>query len=131
MKPRILIVEDQPDIRKLVQMTLEFGDYDVFEAENGADGLQAVARHQPAVVLLDVMMPGQLDGFQVCQRIKDDPRTAGTRVVMLSARGQKTDLATGKGVRADRYLTKPFSPLELIDTVDALLAEHGAIAQGA
>ena len=121
MKKIVLVVEDQPDIRKLIRMTLDFGDYEVHEADNGASGLRMVDGLHPHLVLLDVMMPGDLDGFQVCERIKRDPARAATMVVMLTARGQQADLATGTKAGCDGYLTKPFSPLELIDTVDELL----------
>jgi CheY-like chemotaxis protein len=119
---KILIVEDQPNIRKLVTMTLEFGEYELFEAEDGGAGMQAMERVRPDLVLLDVMMPGDLDGYQVCQRIKSRPELRGTVVVLLTARGQKEDLDTGRRAGCDAYLVKPFSPLELIDTVDRLLA---------
>lgn len=128
MKKIILVVEDQPDIRKLITMTLEFGDYEVHEADNGAAGLKLVAALRPNVVLLDVMMPGELDGFQVCERIKHDPATAATMVAMLTARGQQSDFETGSKAGCDAYLTKPFSPLELIDTVDSLLARQKSIS---
>lgn len=123
MKRVILVVEDQADIRKLITMTLDFGDYEIHEAEDGAQGLFKAGALRPNLILLDVMMPGDLDGFQVCERVKADATLRGTRVVMLTARGQKSDLETGEKAGADAYLTKPFSPLELIDTVEKLLAE--------
>jgi CheY-like chemotaxis protein len=120
MRGKLLIVEDQPDIRKLIRMTLEFEGYDLLEAENGAEGLHTAQAARPVIVLLDVMMPGELDGYQVCERIKKDPSLKGTRVIMLTARGQQTDLDQGRQAGCDAYLTKPFSPLELIDTIDRL-----------
>lgn len=122
--PVILIVEDQPDIRKLIRMTLDFGSYTLHEAENGDDGWRLAQGLRPDIVLLDVMMPGSLDGYQVCAKIRGDRNLLHTAVVLLTARGQEKDLETGRQAGADRYLTKPFSPLELIDTVDNLLA-HG------
>jgi two-component system phosphate regulon response regulator PhoB len=122
MKRKILIVEDQTDLRKLVRMTLEFGDVEIHEAENGAEGLRLAGELRPDLVLLDVMMPGALDGYQVCQRIKADPRLKGVKVVLLTARGQQTDLEHGQKVGSDAYLVKPFSPLELIDKVEELIA---------
>lgn len=126
---RVLIVEDQPDIRKLIRMTLEFGNYELHEAENGQDGWLKAQGLRPDLVLLDVMMPGELDGFQVCRKVKGD-RELGTRtrVVMLTARGQKSDLEQGAQAGADAYLVKPFSPLELVDKVDDLLAARVANA---
>ncbi len=125
---RILIVEDQPDIRKLIRMTLEFGEFELFEADNGVDGLNTAIAARPDLVLLDVMMPGELDGFQVCERIKARPDLKHLKVVMLTARGQQTDLAAGEKAGANAYLTKPFSPLELIDTVAGFMQNSAAAA---
>lgn len=125
---RILIVEDQPDIRKLIRMTLEFGEYELLEADNGADGLNTAIAARPDLVLLDVMMPGELDGFQVCERIKARPDLKHIKVVMLTARGQQTDLNAGDKAGANAYLTKPFSPLELIDTVERLAEDTARAA---
>ena len=122
MKPKLLIVEDQPDIRKLIRLTLEFEGYELFEADNGAAGLAAIIGERPAIVLLDVMMPGELDGYQVCAQVKQNPQLAATKVIMLTARGQQADLDEGKRVGADAYLVKPFSPLELIDTIARLVS---------
>ncbi len=119
---KILIVEDQPDIRKLIRMTLEFEDYEIHEAADGAFGLRMASAVAPDLVLLDVMMPGELDGLQVCQRIKSDPRLAGLKVVLLTARGQARDREAGQLAGADDYLVKPFSPLQLIETIDRLVA---------
>lgn len=131
MKGRLLIVEDQPDIRKLIHMTLEFEGYQLLEAENGIEGLRQAQHARPAVVLLDVMMPGELDGYQVCERIKADPALAATRVIMLTARGQQADHEAGRKAGADAYLTKPFSPLELIDTIERLAPASAATAAAA
>ena len=117
----ILIIEDQPDIRSLIRMTLEMGDNEIHEAENGDSGWHMVCALRPDLVLLDVMMPGTLDGYQVCQKIRSEPSVRGTPVIMLTARGQQSDFEKGKQVGATAYLTKPFSPLELIDTVDSHL----------
>lgn len=120
----ILIIEDQSDIRKLIRMTLELGDSEIHEAENGESGWHMVTALRPDLVLLDVMMPGSLDGYQVCQKIRMDPALSKTPVVLLTARGQQSDFDMGRKVGVDAYLTKPFSPLELIDTVDAQLARN-------
>ena len=117
----IQIVEDQPDIRKLIRMTLEFSDFEIHEAQDGESGLNMARAIKPHVMLLDVMMPGLLDGYQVCQRIKSDADLKQIQVVMLTARGQATDIATGEASGADAYLVKPFSPLELINRVEAMV----------
>lgn len=120
---KILIVEDQPDIRKLIRMTLEFEDFEIHEAADGAFGLRMASAIGPDLVLLDVMMPGELDGLQVCQRIKSDPKLSGLKVVLLTARGQARDREAGQQAGADDYLVKPFSPLQLIETIERLVAE--------
>lgn len=128
MNHRILIVDDQPELRKLVRMTLEFEDYQLDEAQDGASALDAVDRHRPEVVILDVMMPGELSGYDVCARIKSDARAQGTKVILLTARGQQADLARGREAGADHYVVKPFSPLELLDSVATALTERAAAA---
>jgi len=120
MTHRILIVEDQADICKLIRMTLEFGDFEIHEAHDGETGLNMARAIRPQVMLLDVMMPGLLDGYQVCARIKQDPDLKHIQVVMLTARGQATDLEAGAAAGADAYLVKPFSPLELIERVETM-----------
>lgn len=120
--PKILIVDDQPEVRKLVRMTLELGDYALAEAASGAEALQEIAADPPQLVLLDVMMPGALDGYEVCKRIKANPELNGLRVLLLTAKGQSGDLEAGCASGADAYLVKPFSPLELVELVERLLA---------
>jgi two-component system phosphate regulon response regulator PhoB len=118
---RILIVEDQADIRKLIRMTLEFENYEIHEASDGSFGLRMAAAIKPDLMLLDVMMPGELDGLQVCQRIKSAPELKAIKVVLLTARGQQKDREAGTQVGADEYLIKPFSPLQLIETLERMV----------
>ncbi len=118
---RVLIVEDQADIRKLIRMTLEFEPYEIHEAADGAFGLRMASALKPDLMLLDVMMPGELDGLQVCHRIKTDPALRHIKVVLLTARGQVRDREAGGSAGADEYLVKPFSPLQLIETIERLL----------
>jgi CheY-like chemotaxis protein len=118
---RVLIVEDQADIRKLIRMTLEFEPYEIHEAANGTDGLQLAGEVVPDLILLDVMMPGELDGLQVCARVRAHPALQATRVVLLTARGQTQDRDAGQQAGADEYLIKPFSPLQLIETIERLM----------
>ncbi|MBS3998110.1 MAG: response regulator [Hydrogenophaga sp.] len=123
MTARILIVDDQPDIRKLIRLTLQhLDDAEVFEAENGLDGWLMAQDIKPNVMLLDVMMPGELDGYQVCDKVKKHPELGRTtKVILLTARAQKEDLEQGRKVACDAYLTKAFSPLKLLDLVDNML----------
>ena len=92
MSTRILIVEDHADIRKLIHMTLEFENYEIHEASNAQDGLEAVQRLRPQLLLLDVMMPGAMNGLDLCRRVKSDPALGAPQVVLLTARGQSQDI---------------------------------------
>ena len=123
MTARILIVDDQADIRKLIRLTLShLENAEVHEADNGADGWRLAQDIKPDLMLLDVMMPGALDGYQVCSKVKNDPLLAGqTKVILLTARAQQEDLEQGRKAGSDAYLTKAFSPLKLLDLVDDLL----------
>ncbi len=120
MSKRILIVEDHADIRKLVRLTLEFEDYEIHEAVNADEGLEAVRRLRPDLLLLDVMMPGKLNGLDLCRLVKTDLSLGRPQVVLLTARGQSQDVEAGMNAGADAYLLKPFSPLKLIATIDTL-----------
>jgi len=119
---KVLVVEDQAEIRKLVRMTLSLKakQYEIHEAADGCSGLKLVESVAPDVVLLDVMMPGDLDGLDVCKRIKEDPSLRDTIVMILSAKGQVADIEAGESAGADAYVVKPFSPLELADKVEAM-----------
>lgn len=115
---KVLVVEDHADIRRLIRMTLEFEACEVHEANNGVRGWAEAQTLRPDVILLDVMMPGELDGLDVCRRVKAEPALAHTRVVMLSARGTAADVERGQQAGADAYMIKPFSPLQLIRVID-------------
>ena len=117
MRHRVLITDDHADIRKLVRMTLDTADVEVYEADNAASALDLISRIRPTVVLMDIMMPGEMDGLDACRQIKADADLARTIVIMLTARGQQADLDAGKTAGADAYLVKPFSPLELLGMV--------------
>jgi DNA-binding response OmpR family regulator len=120
MTQSILIVDDHADIRRLVRMTLEFEDYDVFEAATGDEALRFLSERRVDVVLLDVMMPGASNGLDVCRSIRSQAALAGVQVLLLSARGQANDREAGLQAGADAYLVKPFSPLQLISCLKAL-----------
>lgn len=118
---KVLIVEDQAEIRELIRITLEFENYDIHEAPDGPTGLAQAQSLKPDLVMLDVMMPGGIDGVEVCKRIKADPALRRTKIVMLSAKGQQADKAAGLSAGADEYLVKPFSPLTLMEVVSKVL----------
>lgn len=115
---RVLIVEDQTDIRELICLTLELEDYELHEADNGDGGYAAATTLKPDLILLDVMMPGSMDGIEVCRRLKADSRYSKTKIIILSAKGQDHDKQQGKQAGADGYLTKPFSPKQLLEVVN-------------
>ena len=120
------MVEDRPEIRKLVTMALRTLPYEVIEADSGEAGLKKVVELRPDLVLLDVMMPGHLDGLSVCRAIKGNPELAAIPVVMVSALTQASDLKLAREAGADDYLTKPFSLLELMATIDRLIGKQSA-----
>ncbi|MDY0107140.1 MAG: response regulator [Giesbergeria sp.] len=120
MTKRILIVEDHADIRRLIRMTLEFENHEIHEAANADEGLLAVRGLMPDLLLLDIMMPGSMDGLDLCRLVKSDPSLGKPQVVLLTARGQSQDIEAGMNAGADAYLLKPFSPLKLIETIDNL-----------
>lgn len=129
MSHRILIVEDNSDIRRLIKWSLEPDDYEVHEVSNGDMAMTQIRQLQPDLVLLDVMMPGELDGFDVCQKIREDPQLAGVHVIMLTARAQAKDRAEGERSGADDYLVKPFKPVELMDAVKRALSRPSRSAE--
>jgi DNA-binding response OmpR family regulator len=119
---RILAVDDDPTILRLLQVNLEMEGHEVLTASDGNAALEEARRSRPEVVLLDVMMPG-LDGWQVCERLRADDELSATPIVFLSARAQEADLARGAAAGADAYVTKPFDPLALVELVERLASE--------
>jgi CheY-like chemotaxis protein len=118
---KILIAEDERDIRELIAFTLQFAGHEVVTTSNGEEALQAVRAHKPQLVLLDVRMP-RLSGYEVCKEIKADPQTKAIPVIFLSAKGQEAEIRDGYDAGADQYLLKPFSPDQLIEQVNKLLS---------
>jgi len=120
MPKTILIVDDHSAIRRLIRMTLEFEDCQIFEAADGESALRFLNDRRADVVLLDVMMPGAINGLETCRRIRQRPDMADVRVLILSARGQAADREAGLEAGADEYLVKPFSPLELLERLGSM-----------
>ena len=119
--PLVLIVDDNPENLTVIGELLQ-PRFRVRVANGGPRALRlAAASPQPDLILLDVMMPGTLDGLQVCARVRANPALQGTRVVLLTARGQLQDRDAGQQAGADEYLIKPFSPLQLIETIERLM----------
>jgi len=122
---QILIVDDQPVIRRLLSVTLGT-EYEILEAEDGLGALEAIRRHHPRVVLLDVMMPGAMDGLQVLDAIKGDPLTRDILVAIVTARGQAADGDDARQRGADAYFIKPFSPRQVLAWVRSKLGPSQA-----
>ncbi len=120
-RKRILIVDDEPNIVLSLEFLMQREGYQVATAADGDAALEALAAQAPDLVILDVMLP-KMNGFDVCRRIKADPRWKGTRVLILTARGRDTEVSKGLGLGADLYVTKPFSTKELMAQVRELLA---------
>ena len=116
---RVLVVDDDDVIRQLITVNHELEGFEGATAVDGQDCLDKIVGFDPAVVTLDIMMP-RLDGWEAASRLRSDPRTAGVKVVLLSARAQEADLQRGDRIGVDAYLTKPFDPDELIDVVRTL-----------
>jgi two-component system phosphate regulon response regulator PhoB len=119
---KILIVDDEEKVRKLVEITLSIGKVEVLQASSGEECLKIARETKPDIILLDVMMPGRFDGFDVCKLLKEDPATRDIYIIMLTAKGQKADKEKGLASFADDYFVKPFSPMELIEKIDKVLS---------
>jgi len=117
---RVLLVEDEQDVAELIRYNLTKEGYDVVLSGNGNEALRLAREHRPDVLLLDIMVP-QLNGWEVCRRIKKDPELAAIPVIMVSGRVEEGDKVLGFEVGADDYVTKPFSPRELIARIRAVL----------
>lgn len=121
MAQRILIVDDEPNIAASLEFLLQRGGYEVRVAHNGEEALAQAESFRPELVLLDVMMP-KLNGYEVCQRLRQGGSGAAVKIVMLTARGREVDMEKGHALGADLYVTKPFSTRELVSQVRELLA---------
>jgi DNA-binding response OmpR family regulator len=121
---KILIAEDEPDIRELVAFTLRFAGYEVVAAPNGEDAVQLASREFPDLILMDVRMP-RMTGYDACRVMKADPDLKDIPIVFLSAKGQEAEVQTGLDAGAEEYLLKPFAPDQLTDRVRAILSKFG------
>jgi CheY-like chemotaxis protein len=119
-KPTILIAEDEDALRLLTRETLAAENLNILEASDGQEALEMAQKELPKVLLLDVAMPG-LTGFEVCQILKSDPLTSDIIIVMLTAHGQSSDRERAISSGADHFMTKPFSPVQLIRLISQLI----------
>jgi DNA-binding response OmpR family regulator len=121
---KILIAEDEPDIRELVAFMLRFAGYEVLAASNGEEAVQTASREIPDLVLMDVRMP-RMTGYDACRLMKANPDLRDVPVVFLSAKGQESEIQSGLAAGAEEYLLKPFSPDELTNRVRTILSKFG------
>jgi two-component system phosphate regulon response regulator PhoB len=119
MRDRVLVVEDEKDVREMLRLNLKMGGFDVLEARNGAEGLAIAKTELPSVVILDLMMP-EMSGMEVCRALRRNPATSRIPILMLTAKSTEEDKVAGLEVGADDYVTKPFSPRELLLRVRAV-----------
>lgn len=117
---KVVVIEDEPDILELIEYNLRREGFEVATATSGRTGLAAISREKPDIVLLDLLLPG-LDGLDVCRRLRAVEATRDLPVIMVTARGEESDVVLGLGVGADDYIHKPFSPRELLARVRAVL----------
>ncbi len=119
-KPRILVVDDEPDALELSEINLRAAGFGVLLADDGADALKQARQKKPDLIVLDVMLP-EMDGMEVCKTLRQDPATASIPIIMLTAKAAEIDRVLGLELGADDYLTKPFSPRELVLRIKGLL----------
>ena len=120
VKTKILVIEDEPDILEVIQYNLEREGHKVIACRNGELGLSRIRTDDPDLVILDLMLPG-MDGVEVCRQVKSDPVTRAIPVIMVTAKSEESDIVLGLGIGADDYITKPFSPKELLARVKVVL----------
>ncbi|MBA2450713.1 MAG: response regulator [Chloroflexi bacterium] len=120
-KRTVLLADDDPGLRRLVGATLGAESFQILSADDGEEALAIARGEHPALILLDINMPGQ-NGLDVCRELKSDPATAGIKIVMLTASGAELDRRRAFEAAADDYVVKPFSPIALLDKVYALLS---------
>ena len=118
---KILIVDDQLEVRELVEVTMRIGDYQILKAQSGEEAIEMVKAERPDLIIMDVMMPGGMDGLETTRILRNDPETKEAKIIMLTAKGQQAEIEKGIEAGADDYFVKPFSPLELMKKVEEFL----------
>jgi two-component system, OmpR family, phosphate regulon response regulator PhoB len=121
---KILIVDDEVKIRRLVEVTLRKEDREIMMAETGINAVKIARREKPDLILMDIMMPGVMDGLEATRILKKDPETKGCTIILLTARGQNEDRQKGFEAGADDYFSKPFSPKVLIEKIEEIFASQ-------
>jgi DNA-binding response OmpR family regulator len=125
-QPRVLVAEDERDIRELIGFTLRFAGLDVTLTKNGVEAVEQALQLKPDLIMLDVRMP-KMTGYEACRELKDNPDTCDIPVVILSAKGQDGEIQEGIEAGADHYIVKPFAPEELTNRVKDILRDAGVL----
>jgi two-component system, OmpR family, alkaline phosphatase synthesis response regulator PhoP len=123
---KVLIADDEPNMRRLVRLTLESGHFEILEAVDGDGALEVARRERPDLIFLDWTMPG-VPGVEVCRRLRDDPATTSVPIVMVTARSQPADRQIAQAMGVDDYITKPFSPIALLEKVRDVLGPEALL----
>jgi two-component system phosphate regulon response regulator PhoB len=126
---KIVVIEDEDDILEVIAYNLKREGYEVITSTSGEDGLEKIEKSSPQLVVLDLMLP-EIDGLELCRKLKSDPLTRSIPVIMVTAKGEESDVVLGLGVGADDYVTKPFSPKELVARVKAVLRRSRTRPEG-
>ncbi len=126
---KIVVIEDEDDILEVIAYNLKREGYEVVTSTSGEDGLEKIEKSSPHLVVLDLMLP-EIDGIELCRKLKSDPLTRAIPVIMVTAKGEESDVVLGLGVGADDYITKPFSPRELVARVKAVLRRSHTRPEG-
>ncbi len=128
-KPKIVVIEDEVDILEVINYNLSKEGFDVYSALDGEEGLALIKKEIPNLVLLDLMLPG-LDGIEICRKLKTDYSTRSIPIIMVTAKGEESDIVLGLGMGADDYMVKPFRPRELMARIRSVLRRGDFIEEG-
>jgi two-component system alkaline phosphatase synthesis response regulator PhoP len=128
-KPKLLLIEDEEDIASLIKLQAEIAGYKMFVETDGLNGLRAVEKEKPELVVLDIMLPG-LNGLDVCRKIKNNPELKHIPIILVSAKSEELDVVLGLELGADDYVTKPFSPKVLFSRIKAVMRRKAESAVG-
>ena len=118
---KILIADDQKEIRELIEVSLRKKNFQIFQAKNGKEAVDRTKKEKPDLVIMDIMMPGEIDGLDATRAIKSDPQTQDVKIIILTVKGQDEDKEKGLKAGADEYCTKPFNPQEILNLIEKIL----------
>ena len=120
---KILIADDQKEIRELIEVSLRKKGFHIIQVKNAKEAVDSVKKEKPDLVIMDIMMPGKIDGLDATRTLKSDPQTQDVKIIILTVKGQNADKEKGLKAGADEYCTKPFKPQEILNLVKKILEE--------